>query len=86
MNPQIVPISDFRIRQAEVLTKLAEGPVFLAQRSKPAAVLLSMKEWDQMTTELKRLRRYAEAFRQFEEVKAGNYVDLDTLLAQRNGS
>jgi prevent-host-death family protein len=86
MSPQIVPISDFRIRQAEVLTKLNRGPVFLAQRSKPAAVLLSMAEWDQMTEELKRLRRYAEAFRQFEEIRSGNYVDLDTLLAQQNGA
>jgi prevent-host-death family protein len=85
-SPQIVPISDFRIRQAEVLTRLHRGPVFLAQRSKPAAVLLSMEEWDRLQSELQRLRRMAEADRQFAEIRAGNYTDLDTLLTQRNGA
>jgi len=63
MTPQIVPISDFRIRQTEVLDKLDNGPVFLAQRSKPAAVLVSMDEWDRLQAELTQLRRQQEAGR-----------------------
>ena len=78
-SPQIVPISDFRVHQSDVLTKLENGPVFLAQRSKPAAVLVSLTDWDNMVAELRRLRRYAEAARQFAEIKAGNYTDLDDL-------
>ena len=86
MTTQVVPISDFHVRQADVLTKLDNGPVILAQRSRPAAILVSVFEWDKMVAELKRLRKYAEAFRQFEEISDGYFVDLDTLLAQRNGA
>jgi prevent-host-death family protein len=74
MTTQIVPISDFHIRQSEVLTKLGNGPVILAQRSKPAAVLLSVRDFDQMQTELKRLRRQAVADRHFAEMRAGEYL------------
>ncbi len=45
---QIVPVSDFRIRQTNVLSKLNNGPVYLTQRSKPAAVLLSNGVWDHL--------------------------------------
>ena len=79
MTPQIVPITDFRIRQGEVLTKLTKGPVFLAQRSKPAAVLVSMQEWEQIQEELKRFRHHAEADRQFAEIRAGTYTNLDDI-------
>ena len=41
-TPQIVPISDLRIRHSEVLRMLAQGPVFLAQRSRAIAVLVAM--------------------------------------------
>jgi prevent-host-death family protein len=85
MVTQIVPISDFHIRQADVLTKLGKGPVILAQRSKPAAVLLSMQDWDQMQAELKRLRRHAEADRQFAEMRAGKYLTEENLDAQLAG-
>lgn len=85
MSPQIVPISDFRIKQAEVLTKLHHGPVFLAQRSKPAAVLVSIEEWDRIMAEVKRLKRQAEADRQFAEMRAGKFLtqkQLDDELAR----
>ena len=86
MTTQVVPISDFHVRQTDVLTKLANGPVILAQRSRPAAILVSVLEWDKMVAELKRLRKYAAAFQQFQEISEGNYVDLDTLLAKGNGA
>ena len=49
---QIVPISDFHIHQSDVLDKLPNGPVYLTQRSKPAAVLLSTNLWDQLLDRL----------------------------------
>jgi prevent-host-death family protein len=82
MTPQIVPISDFGIRQTEVLNKLDNGPVFLAQRSKPAAVLISMDEWDKLQAELKRLRRQQEADRQFAEIQAGLFMELDQVISK----
>jgi prevent-host-death family protein len=82
MNPQIVPITDFRIRQGEVLTKLSKGPVFLAQRSKPAAVLVSMREWEQIQEELKRFRRHAEADEILADMKAGSYLTQEEFDAE----
>lgn len=35
--PQIVPITDLRKSSPDVLDLLTKGPVFLAQRSRPAA-------------------------------------------------
>jgi prevent-host-death family protein len=55
ITPQIVPISDFRLHQADVLARLGQGPVFLAQRSKAAAVLVSVEEWDRQVKRLKEL-------------------------------
>lgn len=45
---QIVPVTDLRLRHVEVFTMLDKGPVVLAQRSRPAAVLVSIEEWDRM--------------------------------------
>lgn len=53
--PQIVPISDLRIRHGEVLSKLDKGPVVLAQRSRPAAVLVSVEDWDKTIQRLSEL-------------------------------
>ncbi len=53
---QIVPISDFRTDQASVLSKLDKAPVVLAQRSKPRAVLVSVRQWDALAKELRQFR------------------------------
>lgn len=50
---QIVPITEMRLHHSEVLAMLAEGPVVLAQRSKPAAVLVSVEEWNLIAARLK---------------------------------
>ena len=57
ITPQIVPISDLRIRHTEVLALLEQGPVFLAQRSKATAVLVSVGEWNAIDNQLKRLQQ-----------------------------
>lgn len=48
--PQIVPISEMKLNQPEVMEKLVAGPVILAHRSKAAAVLVSVTQWDRMIT------------------------------------
>jgi len=68
--PQIVPVSDMSTKQAQVLAKLDDGPVILAQRSKPAAVLVSVSEWDAIARRLEiaeALVTYWVAKRKFEE-------------------
>jgi len=43
--PDMVPISDLRLRQSEVLAKLEHGPVILTQHSRARAVLMDFDEW-----------------------------------------
>ncbi|MBP7963645.1 MAG: type II toxin-antitoxin system Phd/YefM family antitoxin [Caldilineaceae bacterium] len=54
-TPQIVPITDLRKSSPDVLDLLSNGPVFLAQRSRPAAVLLSTQQWDSLNMQLEEM-------------------------------
>ncbi|HRI56486.1 MAG TPA: hypothetical protein PK170_05255 [Anaerolineae bacterium] len=44
--PQMAPISDLKHRHLEVFKRLKEGPVVLANRSQPAAVLVLPERWN----------------------------------------
>jgi prevent-host-death family protein len=70
---QIVPISDLKLHHAQVLGRLAKGPVVLAQRSRPKAVLVSIEEWNQRAEELAHYRHLAMLDEQFKLVMNGNY-------------
>lgn len=41
------PISDVHLHQKELLERLDDGPVVLMSRSQPAAILVSVEEWNQ---------------------------------------
>lgn len=56
----IVPISDFRNSQEDVLQMMDEGPVVLAQRSKPRAVLVSVAQWNEIAKQLEE-RQFTKA-------------------------
>lgn len=60
---QIIPISHFRTEQDSILRLADKGPVILAQRSKPRAVLVNVEEWNAIADELFRLRVLAESRR-----------------------
>lgn len=49
---QIVPISEMKLKQPEVLGMLNTGPVVLANRSRPAAVLVSVEQWDSLVGQI----------------------------------
>jgi prevent-host-death family protein len=66
---QIVPISEMRTDQANVLAKMDKAPVVLAQRSRPRAVLVSIDQWDAMATELRRFRALEVADQRAKEMK-----------------
>ena len=40
------PISDVHLNQKQLLERLAQEPVVLMNRSQPAAVLISVEEWN----------------------------------------
>ena len=50
-TPQIEAVTNFLKDHKAVLKKLQTGPIFLAQRSKPTAVLVSVAEWDHIVEE-----------------------------------
>lgn len=83
---QIVPISDLRIRQADVLSRLANGPVYLMQRSKPAAVLLSNNVWNQLVQRLENQDDLISALKAELAIANGEYVpeaiDFEALEAE----
>lgn len=51
-TPQIVPITEMRKSHPDVLDLLPNGPVYLTQQSRPAAVLLSTKQWDVLNEQI----------------------------------
>lgn len=84
--PQVVPVSELRNKHREVFRLLGKGPVILAQRSKAAAVLVSVEEWDRRArrlVELEReiIRQRLHANRQEPDV---SYDDFMTGLRERD--
>jgi PHD/YefM family antitoxin component YafN of YafNO toxin-antitoxin module len=61
--PQIEPVTSLSRDYRAVFGKLEEGPVFLAQRSRPAAVLLSVGDYKEMLDRLEYLEDLAEVYK-----------------------
>ena len=78
--PQIVPISDLRKGAAALLKKVRESrdPVVVTQRGRPAAVLLSVEEYERREQDLEILRLLAQGEK---EIAAGVGHDLEEVLA-----
>jgi prevent-host-death family protein len=89
--PELVPISDLRTRQGEILAGLERGPVILTQHSKAAAVLVSTDQYNRMIEMLedlqdaldaKEARRNAEPVIDFEEYLAKRGVSVSAVSEQ----
>jgi prevent-host-death family protein len=68
--PTIVPVSHLRGKHKEVFQQIEQGPILLAQHSKPAAVLVSVADWNAREKQLAVLEarlKYLELKRQFAE-------------------
>ena len=74
--PQIVPVTDMRLRHKSVLTMLNKGPVILAQHSKAAAVLVSIEEWDRRARRLSELEWREKARQTTSEARESNEPDM----------
>lgn len=48
MVPKTATIREIRTETSEVLSRLADGPIMLMNRSNPQAVIVSMEEWEQI--------------------------------------
>ena len=79
--PNIVPISDLRQDAAGVIKRASASnePVFITQRGRAAAVMVSTQTYERTQHELDILRLLA---RGEAEIEAGVGHDLDDVLAQ----
>jgi prevent-host-death family protein len=79
--PDIVPISDLRQDAAGVIkrTSATQAPVFITQRGRAAAVMVSTQAYARTQHELEILRLLASGEA---EIEAGVGHDLDAVLAE----
>lgn len=79
--PTIIPITDLRLKQNEVLASVADGPVVVTLFGRPAAVMVSPEEYDRIMVALEDLQDAADAAAARREAGA---IDLDAYLAGRD--
>jgi prevent-host-death family protein len=79
--PNIVPISDLRQDAAGVIKRASasQEPVFITQRGRASAVMVSTQRYERTQHELEMLRLLA---RGEAEIEAGVGHDLDSVLAE----
>ncbi len=79
--PNIIPITDLRQDAAGVLRRVKESrePVFITQRGRAAAVMLSADAYEKAEHDREVLRLLARGEK---EIAAGKGYDLDAVLAE----
>jgi prevent-host-death family protein len=79
--PSIVPVSDLRQDAARVLkqTRTSDEPVFITQRGRATAVLMSIDAFERSASEREILRLLARGEK---EIASGVGHDLDSVLAE----
>ena len=65
--PKIIPVSDLRQKTSDVLKDVLSGdPIFITQRGRAAAVMVSMKAYEHSQHELDILRLLARGEKEIE--------------------
>ncbi|MFQ6759497.1 MAG: type II toxin-antitoxin system Phd/YefM family antitoxin [Deltaproteobacteria bacterium] len=79
--PRIIPLSDFRQDASGILKRMtaSHDPLFITQRGRATAVMVSMKEYEHTQHELEILRLLARGEK---EIEAGTGFDLKTMLVE----
>lgn len=72
--PVVVSISELRNHHKKVFTMVEESPILLAQHSRSAAVLVSVKLWDQMVQRMEEMENYVLTQRRQQEMENGQFV------------
>lgn len=80
-TPKIIPISDLRQNASNVVKGVSKTkqPVFITQRGRAAAVMLSMETYEETQHEMDILRLLAKGEK---EIEAGVGYDLDEVLQE----
>jgi prevent-host-death family protein len=81
LTPKIIPISDLRRNASDVVKGVSKTkqPVFITQRGKAAAVMMSMETYEETQHEMDILRLLAKGEK---EIEAGVGYDLDEVLQE----
>lgn len=79
--PNIIPITDLRQDAASVLKRVraSREPVFITQRGRTAAVILSAEEYDRTEHDREILRLLARGEK---EIAEGKGYDIDSVFAE----
>ncbi len=79
--PKIIPISDLRQNASDVVKSLSSSrePVFITQRGRAAAVMVSMEVYQNLQHEMDVLHLLARGEK---EIEAGIGHDLDDVLKE----
>jgi prevent-host-death family protein len=79
--PKIIPISDLRQNASDVVKSVSSSrePVFITQRGRAAAVLVSMEVYKNAQHEMDILRLLARGEK---EIEAGTGYELDDVLRE----
>jgi prevent-host-death family protein len=80
-TPKIIPISDLRQKASNVVKGISASkqPVFITQRGRAAAVMVSMQAYEESQHELDILRLLARGEK---EMDAGAGYELDEVLKE----
>jgi len=80
-TPKIIPISDLRQDASGVIKRISASrePLFITQRGRAAAVMVSMKEYENTQHELEILRLLARGEK---EIEAGVGFSLEEVMAE----
>ena len=78
--PKIIPVSDLRQKTSDVIKGVSSGdPVFITQRGRATAVMVSMKAYEHSQHELDILRLLARGEK---EIEGGTGYEFDDVLKE----
>jgi prevent-host-death family protein len=80
--PEVIPISELRLRQNELLRSLSETPVVLTQHGRAVAVLLRPDDYDRLIEQIEDLHLALDAIEARQET--GPVMKFEEYLAQRD--
>ena len=80
-TPKIIPISDLRQKASDVVKGVSASrePVFITQRGRAAAVMVSMRVYEKSQNELEILKLLARGEK---EIETGVGYDLEEVLKE----
>ena len=79
--PQIEPVTRLARDHTAIFALLRNGPVILAQHSKPTAVLVDVATWNETLRRLASFERLAAGDRALERVRAGEFLTEEEVEA-----